>query len=102
MSNIYIIPNVILIRNEYQITLKKNMIEENTTQEFPLKNKDEERNHFIEEMNQNDLINEKHKIICTTLDYIEPWLILVSGITGCVSVSAFTSLVGILLSIASQ
>ena len=72
MSNIYIIPNVILIRNEYQITLKKNMIEENTTQEFPLKNKDEERNHFIEEMNQNDLINEKHKIICTTLDYIEP------------------------------
>ena len=102
MSNIYIIPNVILIRNEYQITLKKNMNEENTTQEFPLKNKDEERNHFIEEMNQNDLINEKHKIICTTLDYIEPWLILVSGITGCVSVSAFTSLVGILLSIASQ
>ena len=102
MSNIYIIPNVILILNEYQITLKKNMIEENTTQEFPLKNKDEERNHFIEEMNQNDLINEKHKIICTTLDYIEPWLILVSGITGCVSVSAFTSLVGILLSIASQ
>ena len=72
MSNIYIIPNVILIRNEYQITLKKNMIEENTTQEFPLKNKDEERNHFIEEMNQNDSINEKHKIICTTLDYIEP------------------------------
>ena len=72
MSNIYIIPNVILIRNEYQITLKKNMNEENTTQEFPLKNKDEERNHFIEEMNQNDLINEKHKIICTTLDYIEP------------------------------
>ena len=78
------------------------MIEENTTQEFPLKNKDEERNHFIEEMNQNDLINEKHKIICTTSDYIEPWLILVSGITGCVSVSAFASLVGILLSIASQ
>ena len=49
---------------------KKNMIEENKTQEFPLKNKDEERNHFIEEMNQNDLINEKHKIIGTTLDYI--------------------------------
>ena len=63
---------------------KKNMIEENTAQEFPLKNKDEERNHFIEEMNQNDLINEKHKIIGTTLDYIEPLLILVFAITGCV------------------
>ena len=81
---------------------KKNMIEENTAQEFPLKNKDEERNHFIEEMNQNDLINEKHKIIGTTLDYIEPLLILVFAITGCVSVSAFASLVGIIVSIASQ
>ena len=40
-------------------------------------------------------MGEKHKIVCTTLNYIEYVLILVPAITGCFSVSAFASLIGI-------
>ena len=40
-------------------------------------------------------MNKKHQKICTTLNYIEHFLILASTITGCVSISAFSSSVGI-------
>ena len=36
-----------------------------------------------------------YKKVCTTLSYIEHFLILASAITGCASISSFTSLVGI-------
>ena len=39
--------------------------------------------------------SKKHKQICTTLNYIEHFPILASTITGCVSISAFASLIGI-------
>ena len=45
--------------------------------------------------NRNELISKKHKKVSTTLNYIENFLISNSAITGCVSVSAFASLVGI-------
>ena len=45
--------------------------------------------------NRNELISKKHKKVSTTLNYIENFLISTSAITGCVSVSAFASLVGI-------
>ena len=38
------------------------------------------------------MISNKHKNVYTTLNYIEHLLILVSAITGCVSISAFASL----------
>ena len=37
----------------------------------------------------------KHKKVCTTLIYIEHFLILASTITGCISIFAFASLLGI-------
>ena len=37
------------------------MTEENISQEFRLKNIDETRNCFIEEINQNELMSKKHK-----------------------------------------
>ena len=40
-------------------------------------------------------MSKKHKKICTTLNYIEHFLILSSTITGCVSISTFASLIGI-------
>ena len=40
-------------------------------------------------------MSKKHKMVCTTLNYIEHFLFLASAITGCVSISAFASLVGI-------
>ena len=53
------------------------------------------KNYLIEEINQNELISEKHKMICTTLNYIEHFLVVASTITGYVSISAFASLIGI-------
>ena len=71
------------------------MAEENISQEFRLKTIDETRNYLIEETIRNDLMSKKPKKVCTTLSYIERFLILSSTITRCVSISAFASLVGI-------
>ena len=60
-----------------------------------MKNINETRNYFLEEIDQNELMNRKHKMICTTLSYIEHFLILASTITGWISISAFASLIGI-------
>ena len=37
----------------------------------------------------------KNKKVCKTLNYIKHFLILASAISGCISISAFTSLIGI-------
>ena len=47
-------------------------------------------------------MSKKHKIVCTTVNYIEQFLILASKITGCVSISAFASLIGIPIGITSS
>ena len=60
------------------------------------------KNYLIEEINQNELISEKHKMICTTLNYIEHFLVVASTITGYVSISAFASLIGITMQIESS
>ena len=54
----------------------KNMVEENVSQEFRLKNIDKTRNYLIEEISRNELINKKHKKVCTTLNYIEQYIVL--------------------------
>ena len=58
----------------------KNMAEENISQEFSLKKIDETKSYLIEEINRNELMSKKHKKICTTLNYIEQFLILASAI----------------------
>ena len=73
----------------------RNIVEENLSQEFRLKKIDETRTYLIEEINRNELVSKKHKKVCTTLNYIEHVLILVSTITRCVSIFVFASLVGI-------
>ena len=47
-------------------------------------------------------MSKKYKKVCTTLNYIEHFLILALTITGCVSISAFASLIGILIGITSS
>ena len=47
-------------------------------------------------------MSKKHKKVFTTLDYIEKFLILASTITGCISNSAFASLVCIPVRITSS
>ena len=72
------------------------------SQEFRLKNIDETRNYFLEEIKQTELMSRKHKKVCTTLNYIEHFLILASTITGCILISAFASLLGIPIGITSS
>ena len=78
------------------------MSEENKNQEFRFKNIDKTRNYFVEEIKQNELMNKKHKKICTTLNYIKHFLILSSYITGYDSISAFSSLIGTPIRITSS
>ena len=80
------------------------MVQENIRQEFTLKNIDETRNYFIEEINRNELMSKKHKYVCITLNYIEhidQFLISASTVTGCILISDFSSFVGILIGIKS-
>ena len=58
------------------------MTDKNLSQEFILKNIDEARNYFLEEIMKNDLTSKKYKSVRTTLNYIEHFLILASTITG--------------------
>ena len=71
------------------------MSEESISQEFRLKNIDEVRNYFIEVIKQNELMSKKYKKACRFLNYIEHLIILISTVSGYVSISAFASLVGI-------
>ena len=77
------------------------MSEENMNQEFRLKKIDEIRNYFIEEINRNELMSKKHKKVCRVLKYVNHSLIVISTVTGCVSISALCSLVEIPIEIAS-
>ena len=71
---------------------------ENISQEF--KTRQNKTRNYISRRNKSKLIDgRKHKKVCATLNYIEHFLILGSAITGCISISPFTSLVGILLGI---
>ena len=47
-------------------------------------------------------MSNKHKKVCTTLNYSEHFTILASTVTGCISVSAFASLVFIPIGITSS
>ena len=80
----------------------ENIAEENVSQEFKLKNIDETRNYFIEEINRNELMSKKHKKIFTALNDIEPFLILGSIITGYILIFDFASLFGTHIGMASS
>ena len=87
-----------------QKSIKKNitMPEENMNKEFRLEKIDEIRNYLIEEINRIELMSKKTKKVCRFLNYIDHSLIVISAITGCVSISAFPSLVGIPIGITSS
>ena len=72
------------------------------SQECRLKNKNETKYYFLEEIKQNELMSRKHIKVCTTLNYIEHFLIWASAITGCILISTFASLIGIPIKILSS
>ena len=77
------------------------MLERNIDMEFRLKNINETRNYFLEEIKYNELMSRKYKKVCATLNYIEHFLILASTITGCISIFAFASLIAVPIGITS-
>ena len=69
----------------------KSMVEENISKEFKFKKIDETRNYFFEKIKPNKLMSRKHKKVSTILNHIEQFLILVSTITGYISIPVFAS-----------
>ena len=61
------------------------MSKENVSQGLRLQKMEEARNYFIKKIDQNELMSKKHKIVSTTLNYIDHLLILASAISGCIS-----------------
>ena len=78
------------------------MFAENLSQEFKLKNIEKIRKYFIEEIRQNELICKKHKKVGMAVNYIEHFLTLTSTVTGCISISVFSSLLVIPIGITSS
>ena len=62
-----------------------------------VKKVDATRNDILDEVKRNDLMCKKNKKTCKYLNYVKQLLILNSTITGCISVTAFTSLLAIFL-----
>ena len=77
------------------------MVEE-ASLEFRLRKIGERRNYLLDEIKHNDLMSKKNKKACKYLNYVEQLLILASAVTGCVSNSAFASLVANPVGIASS
>ena len=70
--------------------------------ELGLKNINQISNYLIEEINWNELMSKKHNKVYRSFNYIERWLILISTVSGCISISAFASLVGIPIGVTSS
>ena len=58
------------------------MAKENISQRFRLKNIDERRNYFPEEIEKNAMVSKKQKKVCSS--YIEQFFILVLTVLGCI------------------
>ena len=52
----------------------KDIVEENKSQEFRLKNIDETRSYFFKELEQNELMSRQRKKVCITLNYVKTFL----------------------------
>ena len=89
------------MKKQYVSIFKMNMAEE-ASFEFRLRKIDKARNYVLDEIKYNYLMSEKFKRTCKCLNYVEHLFILVSTVTGCVSVSAFISLVCVPFGITSS
>ena len=69
------------------------MVEENRSPKFRLRNIDETTNYFLEKIKHNELMSRKDKKVSTTLNHIH-FLVSISAIKECISISDFTSLIG--------
>ena len=78
------------------------MAKENVSLDFRLKRIYETRNYHLDKIKHNDLMSEKHKKVCRALNYFEHFLVFISAVSGCVLISPFALLVGVLVGITSS
>ena len=78
------------------------MSEKNINQEFRLEKLEPIKQCLIKEIIQNEIMNNKYKKFCRVVSYIYHLIIVISTITGCVSIPAFASLGGIPIGITSS
>ena len=78
------------------------MTKQNVSLGFRLNKTDETRNYLLEEIKCNEFMSEKHPKICRALNKFEHFLVFVSAVNGCVSISTFSSLVIVSIDIASS
>ena len=71
-------------------------------EEIRLNNIDETRNYLLNKIELNDLMSGRQTKVCRALNYFEHFLFFISAISGCVSISTFTSLIGFSVGIASS
>ena len=62
---------------QYISTLTTRMAKENVSLDFRLH---ETRNYLLDEIKHNDLMNEKHKKVCRTLNYFKHFPIFASAV----------------------
>ena len=60
------------------------------------------RSYLSDEVKHNDTMSEKPKKVCRALNYFEHFLVFVSYVSVCVSISAFASLVGVPVGVTSS
>ena len=72
------------------------------SQEFRLKHIDETKNFVLENIKQIELMSKKYNKVCRTTNYIEHFFILAFTITGCNSISALSSFLGIPIELTSS
>ena len=65
-------------------------------QESRLRNINETRSCFLKKVERNELMSRNYEKICTTLNYIEHFLILASAVTGFISIFASALFFGFL------
>ena len=70
--------------------------------EFRLRKAYETKDYLLEGTKHIDLMSEKYKKTCKYLNYVEHLLILVSTVTGCITISASASLFTIPVGITSS
>ena len=73
----------------------------NIIKDSRLESIEEIKNYFIKEKDQNELVRKELKKIPAILNYNEHVFILASVVTGCISISAFASLLSIPIVITS-
>ena len=78
------------------------MVEKDISQRFTLKDIEETRKYFVEEIEQDELMSNNRIKVCAIANYIEHFVIWPSTVTGCISIFAFASLLDIPVGITSS